>query len=480
MKRPSLFVWLVVGIAAGLPTGGRAMVSLLAQETATSAAVSSNTPYSDAKPIIEALQETLLPAALRAKTPAEREAAWPAWVSRRDADIRARVEEGEEDSVVHLLLFGTLFTKQPLVTENELVPLAGARADAPTPLQARIDDFMAAVASPGTNERLLFARQVLARHGIDPTTAAGKSEMRRYLEARIAEVGATAARSRQAILSDPSADSVDRRTLFRDRGLTFNTSVFINLAIEQALANIQAEGLMRPGSVRRVAIVGPGLEFTEKQDGYDFYAPQTIQPFAVIDAVVRLGLGTLKDLQVTVFDLSPRILQHLEAARTQARAGRPYSLVLPRNLDRPWTPSLVRSWEQFGDRIGEETRAVTPPADAGRVAVRSVLVRPSVVLATTPRDLDVVLQRLEPASADDQFDIILATNILIYYDVFEQSLAAANIAKMLRPGGVFLSNDRIFELPATPLGSVGYTDVTYVTLPGVGDAGDRIVWYQRQ
>ena len=76
-----------------------------------------------------------------------------------------------------------------------------------------------------------------------------------------------------------------------------------------------------------------------------------------------------------------------------------------------------------------------------------------------PRDLDVILQRLEPASASDQFDLILATNILIYYDLFEQSLAVANIAKMLRPGGVFLSNDPISELPTSPISSIGSTDV---------------------
>ena len=196
--------------------------------------------------------------------------------------------------------------------------------------------------------------------------------------------------------------------------------------------------------------------------------------------MIRLGLGRPAEIHVTAFDLSPRIIQHIEAARARARAASPYMLVLPRNLDRPWTPSLVNSWKRFGDRIGEETKSVAPPPLAGRVEVRSVLVRPSVVLSTIPRDLDIILQRLEPSSAGGQFDLILATNILIYYDLFEQSLAVANIAKMLRPGGIFLSNDPISELPTSPIRSVGSTDVTYMNLPGIGEAGDRIVWYQRQ
>jgi hypothetical protein len=95
-----------------------------------------------------------------------------------------------------------------------------------------------------------------------------------------------------------------------------------------------------------------------------------------------------------------------------------------------------------------------------------------------PRGLNIVLQRLESAAEHEPFDLILATNVLICYDVFDQLLASANIAKMLRSGSFFLSNDRIFELPDSSIQSVGDTEVTYMTLPGIGRAGDRIVWYR--
>jgi 2-polyprenyl-3-methyl-5-hydroxy-6-metoxy-1,4-benzoquinol methylase len=90
--------------------------------------------------------------------------------------------------------------------------------------------------------------------------------------------------------------------------------------------------------------------------------------------------------------------------------------------------------------------------------------------------VNVVLQRLQPVEAGGLFDLIIATNVLVYYDVFEQSLALANVAKMLRPGGLFLSNDLVFELPATPMNLLDFTDVVYTD---VGN-GDRFVWYQRQ
>jgi chemotaxis methyl-accepting protein methylase len=90
--------------------------------------------------------------------------------------------------------------------------------------------------------------------------------------------------------------------------------------------------------------------------------------------------------------------------------------------------------------------------------------------------VNVVLQRLQPLEAGGLFDLIIATNVLIYYDVFEQSLALANVAKMLRPGGIFLSNDLVFELAATPMNLVDVADVLY---SDIGN-GDRFIWYQRQ
>lgn len=434
-------------------------------------------PYSDAKPVLDVLRNDLLPAELTGKTPGELESIWPDWVARRDQTIRARVEGGDEDSIVYFLLFGTTFTKRPRATPRELATLVVHPAEALRSLEPRTDDFLAAVASPGANERLQFARRVVERKGIDPATEAGKNLMRRYLEARTQIVGGTLPSSK---LFDPSVEVSDKLTLFRDRGLSSDTSIFIDLGIDRTLEAIKAKGTIEPGAVRRVAIIGPGLDFADKLEGYDFYPEQTIQPFAVVDSLIRLGLAASSDLQVTAFDVSPRVVRHLEAIRQRARAGRSYPLVLPRNLDRPWTPSLVKYWERFGDRIGEKARAPAPPPGAGRVQVRSVLVRPPVVLSIIPRDLNIVLQRLEPLPARDRFDLVLATNLLLYYDVFEQSLAIANIAKMLRPGGLLLSNNRIFELPASPIVEIGYTDVTYMALPGIGETGDRIVWYQRR
>ncbi|MBI3047297.1 MAG: hypothetical protein HYY76_03205 [Acidobacteria bacterium] len=437
------------------------------------------TPYSEARPILEALRADLLPPELR--EPAARETRWPVWLARHDAATRARVDAGDEDSVVHLLLYGTAFTRQPPIGEQELAGIvvdgrdAAAPAFVPSPaLKARLADFISAVASPGTNERLQFARQVLERRGLDPDAAEGRTRVQRYLEERTATVGRA---ERTARLLDASTALTDKLTLFRDRGLSSDTAIFIDYGVERALDAMKAAGVLRRETIRRVAVIGPGLDIVDKQNGYDFYPLQTLQPFALIDSLLRLELADSSALEVTAVDLSRRVLEHLDAARGRARTGTPYTVVLPRNTARPWTDEILEYWRRFGNWIGAPAARVPPvPPNAGGVEVRAVTIRPAVVSLVRPIDLNIVAERL----VDDTFDLVLATNVLLYYDVFEQSLAAANIATMLRPGGFLLTNNRIFELPRQPLNGVGYTDVVYMTLPGIGDTGDRIIWYRKQ
>jgi hypothetical protein len=247
-----------------------------------------------------------------------------------------------------------------------------------------------------------------------------------------------------------------------------------NFAIERALVSIKSQGLLTAGSVRRVGIIGPGLDFTDKQDGYDFYPQQTIQPFAIIDTLLRLGLARAAGLKVTTLDLSPRINDHIRRARARAQTGASYVVQLPRDSQGRWKPEAVSYWSKFGDQIGVPVAPVSVPTGAGEVKLRAVRIRPATVSSITPEDLNIVVQSRD-AAPGDKFDLIIATNILVYYDVFEQSLALSNIERMLRPGGFLLSNNALLELPSTKMHSVGYETVVYSDKP---NDGDHIVWYQ--
>ena len=77
----------------------------------------------------------------------------------------------------------------------------------------------------------------------------------------------------------------------------------------------------------------------------------------------------------------------------------------------------------------------------------------------------------------ERFDLVLATNVLLYYDTFEQTLALDAIAAMLRPGGVLLTNDAVLEVPEIPMRSEGYLTVRFSDREG---DGERMVWYIRQ
>jgi hypothetical protein len=65
------------------------------------------------------------------------------------------------------------------------------------------------------------------------------------------------------------------------------------------------KGLLRRESVHRIAIVGPGLDFANKENGSDFYPLQTIQPFAVLDSLRQLGLADLRSVEIYTLDISP-------------------------------------------------------------------------------------------------------------------------------------------------------------------------------
>jgi hypothetical protein len=458
-------------------------VSLLAVASVSSAqvaAVVADIPYDAAVPVLAGLREDLLPEFLRPMTAEERRAAWPRWVRERDQAIRQRLEGGERDSIVSLLMFGTMFTKQPRPPMPTLGVL-GAQWSTSNPLvAARLDDFLTALASPLVDERLQIVRRHLKRRGIDLVSPEGRLQARAYLTESLRAAAAEVADPGAATGRGDSRVPLLERTLFRDRGLSSDTAIFINLALNQALESIITSKLLGAGHVRRAAIVGPGLDFVDKHDGHDFYPPQTIQPFALADTLIRLGLADPDELRITTLDLSPRINDHLEAARQRGGAGAGYVFVLPRDLDTPWEPILVAFWEQLGLQIGERFETLPAPPNAGNVQTRAVRVRPQFVRAITPRDLNIVLQRLDPLAADERFDLIVATNVLVYYDLFDQSLALVNIATMLRPGGVLLSNTPVFELPDIPMVAVGAVEVAQMTVPGIGIIRDKVAWYRRQ
>ena len=457
-----------------LGVGFVALLGLL-PEAAGQARIAIHTPYDEARPVVEAMRGAL-PAGLAGLPDDGLAAVWPDWVRGRDRAVRERLVRGEEDAVVNLLFFGTSFTKAARLTMSAFSGSGAERAR--EALATRLRDLALAVAEPGDDERLRLARAVFERRR-PHAAVTDRAAVEDWLVEAVARVrreqdlfAADLARIRA--LPDATAQMAGRSPLFRDRGIALDTSLRPGFALEEALRDALDRGLLTAGSVRRVAAVGPGLDFVEKAEGQDFYPPQSMQALALADSLLRLGLSRPESLSITAFDISPRVVDHLERARTRARGGEGYVLQLPRPVE-GWTAPFVAYWRRLGDAVGEPAEAVRPPPSAGALEVRAVRVRPEVVAAVREVDLNVVYQRLDLPPAE-RFDLVVATNILLYYDTFEQCLALANVARMTAVGGLFLSNNAVLELPGSALRSVGYKTVVFSDQP---DDGEHLIFYRR-
>jgi hypothetical protein len=448
----------------------RAAIVALAALCASAADAQSRITFEQASPVLTALPSNL-PIGLRGRSPEQLARLWPAWAEQHDRDVRTRLARGDEDSLVNLWLYGTSFTSRPPAVARASPLPASALDDI---VRGRLEDLLDGVTAPGGNERLQFARRLLAARNADPAFAGGRERARGFLRdsrQRMIQEFATAERTLASARSaGAGALTAANATIFRDRGLSSDTSVLSDYGIHVALETIARQGTLAAGSVRRVAVVGPGLDFTNKTDGYDYYPQQTLQPFALIDALRRVKLAAA-DLRLTTFDINARVNDHLRNAVSRAASRSGYVVTLPLDGDEAWTGVLLAYWKQWGNAIGDEVATVPPPA-AGSVKTRAVRIQPAVVSSIAPRDLNIVVDRLQPDD-DERFDLIVATNVFFYYDVFDQALAASNVAAMLRPGGVFVTNTAIFPTP--PLRPAA----AYLRVAHTSARYDEMFWYQR-
>jgi len=423
--------------------------------------------FATAKPVLEA-NPGELPAALKEPN----EGNWKSWAQHEDNVVRTRLEQGALDSMVNLLLFGTSFTTQPrVITMNDFGDPV---------VQARVTDLVKALSNPGSNERIIFLRNLIRSRGVDPENSAGFEQTKNFVLENLRRVVQEQNTIREQVdqagrESNQETGLSERSRVFRDRGISLDTTILSSFGIDGALRDMADRAVLPKGSITSVAVIGPGLDFTDKGFGYDFYPLQMLQPFAVYDSLLRLGLGERGNIEVTAFDISQEVLEHLRRARDRAKRGDNYVVQLPRE-SWPWSREAVQYWRVFGSEIGGAVAPIQPPPALTGLETRAVAVRPEVVLSCKPVDLNIVFEEFD-RSATGSFDLIIATNVFIYYDAFEQALALRNIATLLKPGGFFLTNDWLPHVSQIPMRSMGYTPVRYGES---GGWGDNVFWWQRQ
>lgn len=493
---------LALGVAAlgtlAAPALSQTMAALafLPQSTACSVTPGNSANYkardisfTEAQPVLQDFSDDL-PPDLRGLTDAEARSRWPQYVHDHDSATRQRLLEGDEDSLVNLLLYGTSFTNQPRVTREFMseagpqVAASGAKslADNRTSrvVQLRIAALLNALSAPGASERLKYMRQLMECKGIRFDRGADHQKAQQYLvtllervQAEFAEYSKTLQASRST--GDPNQEFAVRSTLFKDRGISLDTSIMPDYALEEALKQLLNLGVLTKGSIRRVAVIGPGLDFADKSEGFDFYPQQTTQPFLLLDSLLRLGLSRKDDVSITTLDISPRVNQHIALIRQRAKQGTSYVLQLPLPADRTWEVSAKAFWQKAGEFIGATTKPVPAPPSAGKLYRRAVRIPPQLVLRIAPEEMNLVWQRLDLPAAQ-HYDLVVATNVLVYYDEFHQALALDNIQSMLRENGVLLTNNGLPEVPSLAMKQSGHSATAYSDRSA---DGDYIVWYRQ-
>ena len=148
----------------------------------------------------------------------------------------------------------------------------------------------------------------------------------------------------------------------------------------------------------------------------------------------------------------------------------------------PFSPDYLAAfdayWEKMGNIVGTPVKPVQVPVRMARdVHIRAVSIPPAIVRRITPLDMNIVFQHLPEAGADQKFDLIIGTNIFIYYGAFEQSLARANLNSMLAPGGLALSNDLLADKVPNHLLLVHTTAIEVRSNP---DIVEHIYCYRRE
>jgi hypothetical protein len=308
---------------------------------------------------------------------------------------------------------------------------------------------------------LALLNNLVTRLGYKTTDGPERDRLRQYVSAQVARYVAEREQYQAAIArsrgNDVTSDNPIAR-IYKDRGLSLDTDFRPNYAIEQTLAEVKRRGLLR--SVKRAAIIGPGLDFTDKDSGFDFYPLQTLQPFALIDSLARLEMARLSDLKVSLFDISAQTLDHLTQSITRARSKQPYTLQLVLDRAPAWNAAPLSYWRRLGDRIGSTATPMPVPPQIQNVDRRAIRIRPEIVTALDPQSLNIISQH-EEAPSGQRFDLIVATNIFLYYDRFEQALALLNMQSMLNPGGVVLSNDLVEDYSGLKLRGIGTVSVQY-------------------
>jgi hypothetical protein len=363
------------------------------------------------------------------------------FVDRTRAENERRVREGDLDHLVFYLLQSTdIETLAPIEPALSAKALVDAMDE--TARTAFLGGGPAALkAIPGNaDDRLTRGLVTLDRDAGDPRRAYFRDLVRATFPSAADRVDGVRREYLRAMRFVYQKEFVAQRAarpadavaeLYRARGLSTDTAVEAGFVVREGLGIVA--GLDAGRRIRRVLIVGPGLDLAPRTAFNQGAPPQSYQPWAVMDALLSLKLSTVDALTIIGADINPRVVRHLRRDREA-----PPTLRLTSEIRDGDGVTLRDDFKDYFTRLGAGIG--TPGAVGSRDGhlFKTVGVGPDAARALAAEPLDIVTERLDAAT----FDLIVATNILPYFDDTQLALTLSNIAAMLAPGGLFLHNER--------------------------------------
>ena len=375
-----------------------------------------------------------------------------AYVERVHQINAGRVREGDLDHLVYYLLQSTRVTPlpsiEPATSAKQLVDtldpnerevfLARSRVTAsrvPTPVRARVSALLRAVDSSDRDPRLTYFRGLV--HATFPD--------HRDREAAIIAEYVRVMRfvyEKEFVAQRSTAGPAAVAELYRTRGFSTDTAIEAGYLVYLGLGIVKS--LEPERRIRRVLIVGPGLDLAPRTALLEGGPPESYQPWAVMDALLGLGLSRADDLEIVGADINPRVVEHLRRSHLN-----PPTLTLMSGIQETEAVTLAHEYRDYFAQLGRaigKVEAGTAPirADTARATPiragplrKTVRVGPAAARALGADTLDIVTDRLD----GPPFDLVVATNVLPYFDDVQLVLAMSNVAAMLAPGGVFLHNE---------------------------------------
>jgi len=345
-------------------------------------------------------------------------------VDRVRHDNQQRVREGDLDHLIFYVLQSTHFTKlPPIEPARSAKALTDSGGSIPVDVRARIADFLKAIDASSRDARITYFQSLVQSAFPNRTDRerALADEYRRVMKFVY---------DKEFVAQRTGPDAV--ADLYRTRGLSTDTAVEAGFVVYTGLGILKALDPAR--RIRRVLIIGPGLDLAPRTGLLDDAAPESYQPWEVIDALIALGLSRVGDLVVVGADINPRVVDHLVRARIN-----PPILTLLSGIAESPTVHLTEEFRvyfnQIGTGIGRGFMAPRPPV-SGHL-FKEISPAADVAQSLSAEELDIVTARLSGAP----FDVIIATNILPYFDDTQLMLATSNVAAMLVPDGVFIHNE---------------------------------------